>query len=155
MAFAFERCYPLLGGLIVAAVYLLVPSLRTYVLPDTLPLLLSAVVTVAAIAVGFLATAKSILIASDDRPIIKRIKDAGLYRRILRYFRAAIFWSFLLSILSAAALLFNYNGLTAWDWPRSLGTAAWLWVATAAMLSYHRIAGIWYTTLDSLDTTQP
>lgn len=155
MSLIVERWHPFVIGMVVAIVYLSVRPLSSHVLPDTLPTLLSAIVSVAAIAVGFLATAKSILISADDKPIIKRAKEAGVYRRIVLYFRAAISWSFALSIASVLALLFDYRGLKTWDWPHAIGTAAWLWLATGAILSYLRIARLWYTVLDSLEVKQP
>jgi hypothetical protein len=145
-----KRCTVLFGGLLVI-VYFSVPRIRDYVLPETLPVLLSAVVTVAAIAVGFLATAKSILIAADDRPIIHRIKEAGFYNRIIGYFRSAIAWSFALSIASAVPLIFDYKGLKEWDWPHAYGTALWLFIAGGALASYVRLSRIWYTLLAHLD----
>lgn len=150
-----ENCYPLVGGLAVGGVYLSVGSLRDYVMPDTISNLLAAVVSVGGIAVGFLATAKSILIAVDDRPIVERMKEAKIYRRVLRYFRAAIFWSFLLTVVSVVALFFDYKGLKQWDWPHAIGTSVWLAVAAASVLAYHRIARIWYGILDVLDTKSP
>src|ERR1044072_859369 len=99
-----ERIYPCVAGIAAAAIYLTVPKLRDYVFPDTLPNLLSALVSVGGIAVGFLATAKSIMISVDDRPIVKRMKEVKIYQRVMSYLRAAIRWSFMLAVMSAVAL---------------------------------------------------
>lgn len=155
MARIIERSYPAALGIAAAAIYLRVPAFRDYVWPDTITNLLGAVVTVGGVSVGFLATAKAILIAVDDRPIIKRAREAGVYRSILKYFRAAIRWSFLLTVLSAAALTFDYRGLKVWDWPHAYGTAVWIGVTVTALFAYFRIAQIWYTLLDTLDAAAP
>ena len=150
-----ERWYPLAGGFVVSCVYLSVPQLRQYVFPATLPVLLSAVVTIGGVAVGFLATIKSILLTIDDKPIMGRIKDGGLYIQIVDYLRAAFFWSFALTILSAFALFIDYQKLSEWSAAHAAGTAAWLWVATSAGLSYYRVSSIWYTVLKHLDVKHP
>jgi len=150
-----ERWYPFVGGLVAAGIYLAVPRFRTYVFPEALPTLLSAVVTIGGVAVGFLATIKSILLTIDDKPIIHRVKNAGLYVPILDYLRAAFFWSFALTVVSAAALFTDYKGLTFWGRWYAAGTAVWLFVAVAAILSYYRASAIWYTILKNLDVKHP
>lgn len=148
----FERMYPFIGGIAAAAVYLYFPALRKHIFPDTIPNLLTAIVSVGGIAVGFLAAAKAILISVDDRPIIKRMKEAKVYSRVMGYLRAAIRWSFLLALVSAAALVIDYRGITSWDWPYAIGTAFWLFLATGAILSYYRVSRIWYTLMSVLDS---
>jgi hypothetical protein len=113
------------------------------------------VVSVGGISLGFLMTAKSILISVDDRPIVQRIKEAKLYKRIIGYMKSAIFWSFALTILSAIALVFDFKNHATWDRAHVWGTALWLAVATAAVLSYIRVSRIWYTILDHIDTEAP
>jgi hypothetical protein len=152
MALFTERFFPLFGALIAAGVYLYVPTLRNHVFPDTVPNLLSALVSVGGIAVGFLATVKSILISVDDRPIVKRMKDADLYHRVMGYLRAAMRWSFALAIFSAAALVVDYRGLQAWNWWYAGGTAVWLFLVTGSVLSYLRVSRIWATLLTALDS---
>jgi hypothetical protein len=151
----FERWYPFCGGAIVGLLYFFVPTLNSYVFPETTPQLLSAVVSVGGISLGFLMTAKAILISVDDRPFIQRIKEARLYKRIIRYMRSAIFWSFALTLLSAVALIFDYKGHTTWDAPHVWATAIWFAIATAAILSYIRVSRIWYAILDMLDAPAP
>lgn len=152
---AFEQWYPLIGGAAIAAAYSLIKPAREYVLPDTMPNLLSAILTVAGVAIGFLATVKSILISIDERPIVQRMKEAGIYRRVIGYLRAAITWSFILTFISAAALLLSYKEITTWTTSRQVLTAIWLAVAAGALLSYYRIARIWRTILDRMDTEHP
>jgi len=146
-----EHVYPFVGAAIVAGTYLYLPTLRTHVFPETIPNLLAAIVSVGGIAVGFLATAKAILISIDDRPIIVRMKHAKVYTRIMGYLRAAIRWSFLLALVSAAALVIDFRGVTSWSWTHAVGTAIWLFLATGSILSYIRISRIWYTLLTILD----
>lgn len=150
-----ERWYPAVLALAAAIIYYRIPALSGYVLPDTIPSLLSAIITVAGVAIGFLITAKSILISIDDRPIVERLKAAGIYKDVITYIRSAIRWSFLLTILSCIALLFRYGTETEWDRNHAIGTAIWIWSAVGALLSYLRISRIWYTILSVIDTRHP
>ncbi len=78
-------------------------------LPSTLGNLLNATVGVSAIAVGFLATAKSILLSMSDKWVVKQLKKVGYYQRLMGYFMTAIRWSFVLAIFSALGLLLDFQ----------------------------------------------
>jgi len=78
-------------------------------LPARFDSLLNATIGLSAIAIGFLATAKSILLTLDDQWIVKQLKKTGLYVRLLGYFMAAIYWSFLLALVSASGLLIDFR----------------------------------------------
>ena len=157
MGLIYERWYPSFWGIVSGLIYYFSPPLSGYVIPETASNLLAAVVSAGGIAVGFLATAKSILISIDEKPIIQRMKDAGIYRRVLGYMREGIKCSFILTIFSAAALIVSFKDLKADTWTtwHRLGVALWIGFAVAAVLSYVRIAKIWYTVLDKIDTKQP
>lgn len=151
-----ERWYPAVGGLAIGIAYLWIAALRSHVLPGTIPQLLSAVVSVGGIAVGFLTTAKSILISIDDKPIIARIKAVpGLYARIVGYLRSSIRWSLFVALISAAALVVDYSNIEKWTTPYAIGTALWLFVATGAVLSYVRVSRAWYALMDNVDIPAP
>lgn len=148
----FERWYPGVGAGVVAAVYWFTPSLSTHVLPDTLPSLLAAIVSIGGIAVGFMATIKAILISVDDRPIVQRMKEAGIYRRVLSFLRSGIRWSFLLTLVSAAALVVEYRGVQNWSPYYAAGTSLWLFLATGSVLSYVRVSSVWTSMLQHMDS---
>lgn len=150
MPLLFERSFPILGGLLIAAAYLATPLARNYQLPESVSALMAAIVSIGGISVGFLATAKSILISIDDKEIVKRLKATGYYKRIVGYLRAAIFWSFLLTIYSAAALLVDLKSVNPWTIYRAAGFAGWLFLAATATLSYFRVASIYYSVLNTL-----
>lgn len=150
-ALGWERCYPVLLGIIAAAIYLSVPQARNYRMPESLAALMAAVVSIGGISVGFLATAKSILVTIDDKAIIQKLKKAGYYKRIVKYLLAGIKWSFLLTLWSAAALLVDLKGTMAWTWLHAAGFAVWVFLAVTATLSYYRIINIFYAILNTLD----
>jgi hypothetical protein len=69
--------------------------------------LLQAVINVAAIAVGFIATAKGILISSHDREIVRNLSAAKQLGALIDYFIAATLWCICLCLLSAYLLVFD------------------------------------------------
>ncbi|MCC6493498.1 MAG: hypothetical protein IT424_10800 [Pirellulales bacterium] len=150
MALTWEKWYPILIASAVTAIYLSVPALRQYALPPTASALMAAIVSIGGIAIGFLATAKSILVSIDDREIIQKLKSSGYYKRIIAYLRTAIRWSFLLTGYSAAALLVEFGPATSWSFSYSVGFSVWLLLATASALSYYRVINIFYAVLESL-----
>jgi hypothetical protein len=82
--------------------------------PKDFPVLLQAVINVAAIAVGFLATAKGILISVHERSIIKRLKEAEQFLPLVNYFIEAVFWCMGLCLISACLLVATFPGSTVW-----------------------------------------
>ena len=150
MALIWEKWYPIIIAGAVTAIYLSVPALRQYALPPSASALMAAIVSIGGIAIGFLATAKSILVSIDDREIIQKLKSSGYYRRIISYLRTAIRWSFLLTGYSAAALLVEFGPSTNWSFAHSVGFSIWLLLATVSTLSYYRVINIFYAVLESL-----
>jgi hypothetical protein len=148
----FERWYPLGGGLVAGlSVFLFRESLY---LPETLKELFPVVISISAIAVGFLATAKSILLSIEDRPVIRHLKELGGYDDLVRYLLTAVNWSLIASLVSSIFLLFLHEKDT-W-WYRD-GFAGWAFVTVAAMLMCYRVlrlfAKILMTGSKSPDTT--
>lgn len=155
MILALERFYPIVCGIIAAAAYMLIPAARDYRMPESISALMAAVVSVGGISVGFLATAKSILVSIDDREIIKKLKQSGYYRRIVGYLRAAIRWSFWLTLWSAAALVVDLKGQPnqpiEWTIWHAAGFGVWVLLAVTATLAYYRVISIFYAVMATLD----
>lgn len=109
--------------------------------------LFSAVISVSSIAVGFLATAKSIMLSLDKRRVIKQLKDIGVYGTLLSYLMTAVNWSFATAIITALALFFDTSKATpVWY---SYAFSAWLFVAITAAVSCYRVIRIFYKILRS------
>lgn len=108
-----ERVYPLVTCFVAGVVYYtLAPEFP--VKADAAPSLFSAIISVAAIGVGFLATANSIILSIDNRQIIKDLKDVGYYSRLIDYLLAAVAWSSLLAILSIVCFLADLKAPESW-----------------------------------------
>jgi hypothetical protein len=139
-----ERSYPWVGGAVVAAVYLI--WFRDHAVPEHISDLFSAVTTIAAISVGLFATAKAMVIQmEDERPIIKKLKDAQHYDLFLRYITLAINTSFAAAVLSAAYLLIDFAERDRWHY---VALACWLGTVTLAGLTYFRVVRVLSVVLD-------
>jgi hypothetical protein len=145
-----ERWYPLAAGLAVAAVYYF--FYRSWTITDAVLNLLLAIVSIAAIAVGFLATAKSILISIDDKLIIQRLKRVGYYKILIGYLLSAVWWSLGLSVFSALCLLIDWKDAAGAWWNRPV-LALWVCVLVTSLLACARVIYIFGKILSAEDPT--
>lgn len=129
-----EKWYPMILGLVafsVGACYLWHNPI-----PVALRDLFSVAVSIGAIAVGFLGTAMSILYTIERRWIVKQLKRAGLFDRLIGYLLHAIWWCLLLAVLSGAGLLLDLKNPANWySWP----VAVWGGVLIGALASCVRV----------------
>jgi hypothetical protein len=113
--------------------------------PKTAVELLAAVISVASIAVGFLAAAQAIILSLNDVRIIRLLRDLHYYDRMLRYFNEAIGLSFAAAGLSAVALLKDFEHE---QWHRGF-EAIWVFFVCAATLCYARVMSTFFRILRS------
>ncbi len=108
----------------------------SHALPQSLPNLLNGTIALSAIAIGFLATSKSVLLSLSDRLVVKQLKTSGLYVRLMGYFMTAIRWSFALAVLSVVGLLceFETDGK-----PHPYVFAVWVFVLSATGACSYRV----------------
>lgn len=141
-----ERWYPLMVGLIVAITYFC--FFRNYPLPVSLKDLLSAVTNLSGIAVGFLATAQSILFSLPKKYVIQQLKITGMYNRLINYFMSAIQWSFGLAVISAIGLLIDFTKSQSWH---PIALSLWLFFLVTTSLSYYRVIEVFTALLRAPD----
>ncbi len=128
-----ERNAAGLAGLVAAAAY---ASFQGKSLPTGLHDLFNAAVNIAAIGVGFLLTASSILVSADDRKIVQAAKQIGAYRLLVKYMLAATYWCLVTAVVSAVALLFDPQWRLVW-YPMAF--TGWLFFAVAAAAALLRV----------------
>ena len=139
MKLRLERTYPILIGLAGgSAFFALAPKFP--VAADAAPSLFSAIISIAAIAVGFLATAKSILLSIDSRPIIAKLRAAGYYDTLIDYLMGAAFWSLTLAGASIVCFLADLKSEELW-WHRWM-FAFWIFTMFTAGATCHRVVHI-------------
>jgi hypothetical protein len=143
-----ERSYPVIGSLIVTLGYLRFQDHFDFVSRDALGNLFTAIVSVSAIAVGFLATAQSILFSLENKRVTQFLKSAGAFNSLVNYMMEAIHVSFALAGISAFALLVD---LKTPRWWHPYGFAVWLFFLCLAALDYYRIVSIFTRILRSPD----
>jgi hypothetical protein len=99
------------------------------VIPKTAVNILGALVTVAGVAVGFLAAAEAIVLSIDQSKIIQELQRSGFYDLLLRYLHSGLIWSFILSCFSTVGLLKDFEN-THWS-PGVVSVWCGVFVATA------------------------
>lgn len=141
-----EAWGPLVVGGITAGAALLWAWNRP--LPSTLSNLLNATVGVSAIAIGFLATAKSMLFSMNEKWVVVQLRRIGYFKRLMDYFMRSIRWSFVLAILSSVGLLIDLQGESD---PHPWLFAIWVFVVMETALCSYRVIHLFSKILRSAE----
>ena len=102
-----ERSYPYAVGVLLTILFLYFHSFIN--LYSTAPEIFPVVIGISAVAVGFLMTAKSILLSIDERKVIQFLKESGVYIYFVGYLMAAVNWCFSTTILTLAGMILNLH----------------------------------------------
>lgn len=100
-----ERWFPLITSLFMCAFFY--STGKNNLISDSLKDVLSASITFNSITIGFLATSMSILVTVENTRIIKQLKEAKVYSKLINYFTAAIEASFVSVVLSLTGLFID------------------------------------------------
>jgi hypothetical protein len=147
-----ENWYPTVGAVAVALFVVVYCRWQSgWIPPKATSDVLSAVINVSAIAVGFLAAAKSILFTIEHTRIIRLLKSANRLREVVRYMMRAINVSFALAGVSTAALLADAD---AHHWYTSPLAVVWSFLLAASALTYYRVIRIFSIILEASDGKQ-
>lgn len=115
--------------------------------PNQFSTLLQATINVAAIAVGFLAAAKGILISSDGKDIIKRLRSTNQFLPLINYFIAATLWSIILCAYSAFLLVVDSTVVCL---TTQILLIAWVSILTGACFACFRVIYLFNSILRTL-----
>lgn len=148
-----EKYHPFILGLVPPLFYWWL--FHDIVFSPNIIALYQAVINVSAIAVGFLITAQSILVALDSREIVTRMKQYQLYADMLKYFSSAINFSLSLCLVSGLILLTDtYNkSVNNQIFLHQILFYFWSYILSATVLSFLRIARIFANILRVIMTT--
>jgi len=145
MSLWLERFSPALVSAAAGAVY--VAFLRDNDVPVGIHDLFTATISIAAIAVGFFAVAKtSVVQLADESKLISGLKATGRYEYFMSYMSSALHVSFTLAVLSAAGLLITFTDV---DGKKDAFLAVWTFAAVFSLCSYIRVVRILNVVLDS------
>ncbi|MGE5572953.1 MAG: hypothetical protein ACM3ZU_08055 [Bacteroidota bacterium] len=140
MKFLWEQTYPYLIASVSAFAALVVQSQALY---SSMIDSLSEVIGVGSIIVGFLGTAMAIVWSLGPNPFVTRVREAGVYERILGYMWVAIFVSLVLVAFSIALKLFNKAPWFGPGWKRG-ALAVWAGLVALMLCSSYRSIRIMY-----------
>ena len=140
-----EKWYPVVLGGVATGSYF---ALRPYVsLPPSTKELFTAIMTISSIAVGFLMTAKSILLTLNNRAV-RFLKDKSKYGTLIDYMITAVNWSFLCAVVTAFLLLIDCAKPPVW---LPCVFAPWVFVTVTCAASCYRVVRIFSSVLRSGD----
>lgn len=144
MSGRFERWYPAAGGGLGTLIVLVAsPDCSTFAgFRDILTL----VVSIAAIGIGFLGTAMSILYSIDEKWIVRQMRKAGYYKTLLSYLLGAIRTCFLLAVVTGCGLFVDLQRDGVFQ---GIVFAMWAGLVVAAILSSYRVISIFVGILQS------
>ena len=110
-------------------------------MPDAqkVPAILSAVISVSAISVGFLGAIKAVILSLSSSRAIQNIKKAGYYEILVSYLSEAVTWSFIVAWIS---VLFLFIDLKPGNTVHECACTAWVFLVIASLLSCFRITRI-------------
>ena len=140
-----ERYYPWIIAILVAAVNWCFA--RNYPLLDFTKDLLIATLNLSSITIGFLSTSLSILASIEQTYIVKQLKQAGVYNKLINYFRSAIAWSFVVVILDIFGLTINFKMS---EWWKEMFFVFWAFSVALALASTYRILSVFTKLLKSI-----
>lgn len=141
-----ERWYPLLSSMVLTFFFLLLFRRLNLTIPESTKDLLTAATTLSGIVVGFLAATQAILFSIDNSLVIKNLRQAGVYSRLVNYLMDAIHWSLALAIISSVGLFLDLKNPQTWYlYPFLL----WVFLSITTGLSCYRVIRLFNRILHS------
>jgi len=142
-----EKWYPLTAGILVSLILLTLEFRYSFQLPLTIKDVLTAMTSISSIIVAFLAAVQAILFTINQEQVIKNLKQAGVYKKLINYLMDAIHWSIFLAVISSAGLILDFSVPQKWY---SYAFCAWGFILTTSILSCYRIIMLFNKILRSL-----
>lgn len=148
LPFLWERWHPQVLTIIAAIVYrevCLRQGLPLYV-PEKAQDLLGAGINVGGMAIAFIVTVEGLLLAMQDNPVVRRVRELQIYEPLLKYFSSAARWSFFLVTVSIAGLYVPFDPTNIPEWQR-WAFLAWSGVGMVTALTCYRITSLFIAIL--------
>ena len=137
MGLLIEKAWPYLAGAVFSLGWYFFLGAR---FPTHVDNLMLATGTTSAVIVGFLATAKAIVLGLTNTPTFRALKDTGYSTILFRYFFEAILLGMLLLIFSIAGFFLPDNG----SQPQAplWFAATWMFLGTCSVFGYLRVVRV-------------
>lgn len=133
-ALKFERCWPYFGALLVLAIWWFVFG---GMFPKTVDGLMAASGTVSVVLVGFLGTAKAIVLSISSSDVFKRLKASGYNEILFRYLFELLAAGVLLLVISLIGFFLPESHPQTWFtivWVLSCSATIFLYIRTTTIL---------------------
>lgn len=140
-----EAWWPhVVAGIAALVTFVLLLIYRDWKPPEASKEVLAAVINVSAIAVGFLAASKSILLSMENGITARRLKALNQWHPLVRYLLDAAKVSFYLAAFSTILLVVD---LKQDSWPRVCLITVWAFLVVAATGLCYRVIHLFGITL--------
>ena len=142
-----EKWYPLTVGTLAALIAFGLERRYSFQLPPAIKDVLTATTTLSSIIVAFLAAVQAILFSINQEQVVRNLKQAFVYKKLINYLMDAIHWSILLAVISSAGLILDFSVPQKWY---LYAFYTWIFVLAVALLSCYRIIRLFNRILRSL-----
>ncbi len=132
-----ERWFPVILGLLTTVIIGQVADLSS--IATFAKDLFTSTISLGSIFIGFLTATLAIIFSIDQKYVVKQLKAAKVYNKLINYFMDAIGWSFVVVALSIVGLVIDFKVQA--DWHLG-GFAVWIFSLTTAGLSTYRITSV-------------
>jgi hypothetical protein len=132
-ALLFERSWPYVGSAVVLAVWWFALGHPFPAKPDAL---MGASGTVAAVFVGFLGTAKAIVLGLTSSTAFKKLKATGYANLLFAYLYEALFGGVIFLAIAVVGFFLPENR------PQTWFSIVWFLTGVASLLLYMRVTGL-------------
>lgn len=134
MTITTERRFPFVLAMCTACIYWIGP--RGMGVAESIDEIIELTAQVSAICAGFMITAKSILITSSEKRVLRYLKEKKQYKPLMRYFQEAELMSLFVLIWSGLLLMMDLTDGSLWD---NIGLSVWIFLVTFALAAVFRV----------------
>lgn len=138
MSLRIEKSYPVIGAAITAAAWCLVSPK----LPEDEKEFLAAAISLGAVLTGFIATAKTILMALPSEGVAQALRSGVYWKRLIKYLAEALSGCLLFSVFSLFGFFLLTKDEITLPWWYGL---AWSSLGVYALLAFYRVSRILFT----------
>jgi hypothetical protein len=144
---ALEKWFPLSLSVLIAVAVFFIFYKYSLSLPTSMEDILTAATTLSSITVGFLAASQAVLLSINQEKVVKNLKEAGVYRKLIGYLMDAIHWSFILALSSSIGLAIDFSKVQHWH---TYAFSGWIFIVCTTFLSCYRILKLFNRVLRSM-----
>jgi hypothetical protein len=104
--------------------------------------LLNGALNLGSISIGFLTASQAVLLSIDEKYVVKQLKNAGVYKKLVQYFLNAIQSAFILVVISIFCLGIEIDFLQSQSFLGELLFNIWFFFCVETIASCYRVISV-------------